>query len=183
MPTVIAFLRAINVGGHTVKMDLLRQLFTDLGFSGVETFIASGNVGFETADTDLPAMESRIENHLNEALGYPVKTFLRPPARLEEIASYQPFSLEDLENPSHTLYVGFLQSPPGPEATQKVAALGDSLNQLQIHDCELYWLVYTRLSQSVITGSRLEKALGMPTTLRNLNTIQKIIARYSNEHS
>ena len=49
MPRYIAFLRAINVGGHnTVKMDFLRQLFESLGFSNVETFIASGNIVFET---------------------------------------------------------------------------------------------------------------------------------------
>jgi len=44
MKRYIAFLRAINVGGHTVKMDLLRGLFAGLGYAGVETFIASGNV-------------------------------------------------------------------------------------------------------------------------------------------
>lgn len=41
MPKHIAFLRAINVGGHTVKMDHLRNIFESLGFSNVETFIAS----------------------------------------------------------------------------------------------------------------------------------------------
>jgi uncharacterized protein (DUF1697 family) len=45
----VAFLRAINVGGgRTVKMQTLRQVFESLGFSGVATFIASGNVVFET---------------------------------------------------------------------------------------------------------------------------------------
>ena len=44
MPKHFAFLRAINVGGHTVKMDHLRDIFESLGFSNVETFIASGNV-------------------------------------------------------------------------------------------------------------------------------------------
>jgi uncharacterized protein (DUF1697 family) len=48
MSQYIAFLRAINVGGHTVKMDPLRQLFEALGFSQVETFIASGNVIFNS---------------------------------------------------------------------------------------------------------------------------------------
>lgn len=182
MPTLIAFLRAINVGGHTVKMDHLRQLFSDLGFGSVETFIASGNVGFETAESDLAALESRIEIYLNETLGYPVKTFLRTPARLETIARYRPFSPADMENPAHTLYIGFLQSSPGPEAFQKVSALIDPLNQLAILDRELYWLVHTRMSDSVITGARLEKALGMPTSLRNLNTLQKIVAVYSTDH-
>ena len=47
MPRYITFLRAINVGGHTVKMDRLREIFESLGFANVETFIASGNVVFE----------------------------------------------------------------------------------------------------------------------------------------
>ena len=50
MPRYIAFLRAINVGGrHTVKMDFLRDFFESLGFSNVETFIASGNVVFDSS--------------------------------------------------------------------------------------------------------------------------------------
>lgn len=184
MPKYIAFLRAINVGGHTVKMDTLRQLFIDLGFTGVETFIASGNVIFETGESNLPAMaalESRIEQHLNERLGYPVKTFLRTPAGLEQIAQYQPYPAGDLENPANTLYIGFLQSPPGPEATQRIAALSDPLNQLHIHDRELYWLVQGGIGRSEITGARLEKALGMPTTLRNVNTIKRLIAKVSTD--
>ena len=43
-----AFLRAINVGGRVVKMDRLRTLFEAAGLRGVETFIASGNVVFES---------------------------------------------------------------------------------------------------------------------------------------
>jgi uncharacterized protein (DUF1697 family) len=49
MPKHIAFLRAINVGGHIVKMDHLRRLFEALELAEVETFIASGNVIFEAA--------------------------------------------------------------------------------------------------------------------------------------
>lgn len=48
MTRYFAFLRAINVGGHVVKMDRLRQVFESLAFSNVETFIASGNVIFES---------------------------------------------------------------------------------------------------------------------------------------
>ena len=55
----VAFLRAINVGGHVVKMDRLRNLFEALGFSGVRTFIASGNVLFDSAARNTGALESR----------------------------------------------------------------------------------------------------------------------------
>ena len=49
MTRYIAFLRAINVGGHTVKMAELKRLFEALGFTNVETFIASGNVIFDSS--------------------------------------------------------------------------------------------------------------------------------------
>ncbi|MBA3354552.1 MAG: DUF1697 domain-containing protein [Pyrinomonadaceae bacterium] len=53
MPKYVAFLRAINVGGHIVKMDHLRQLFEALGFSNVDTFITSGNVIFDSMSNAL----------------------------------------------------------------------------------------------------------------------------------
>jgi len=49
MPRYVALLRGINLGGHTVKMDRLKKLFEELGLKNVETFIASGNVIFESA--------------------------------------------------------------------------------------------------------------------------------------
>ena len=91
MPRYIAFLRAINVGGHTVKMDRLRQHFESLGFANVETFIASGNVVFETTAMDTAALETRIAAALHAALGYEVATFIRTEAELSGIAEYQPF--------------------------------------------------------------------------------------------
>jgi len=42
MTRYIAFLRAINVGGHTVKMDRLRALFQELGLADVRTFMEFG---------------------------------------------------------------------------------------------------------------------------------------------
>jgi uncharacterized protein (DUF1697 family) len=61
MTQYVAFLRAINVGGHTVKMTDLRELFETLRFKKVETFIASGNVIFESPVDDTGELEQRIE--------------------------------------------------------------------------------------------------------------------------
>jgi uncharacterized protein (DUF1697 family) len=72
MPRYVAFLRAINVGGHIVKMDALRRHFASLGFDDVETFIASGNVIFQSRSTAAAALERRIEACLEERLGYEV---------------------------------------------------------------------------------------------------------------
>src|SRR5207249_2963529 len=90
MPKYVALLRAINVGGHTVKMDYLRTLFEAIGLSNVETFIASGNVIFDSGSKDTRALERKIEKHLQETLGYEVKTFVRGVAELAVVANYKP---------------------------------------------------------------------------------------------
>jgi uncharacterized protein (DUF1697 family) len=177
----IAFLRAINVGGHTVKMDTLRQLFTALDFTEVETFIASGNVIFTApaADpTDPAALERRIEAHLQAALGYAVATFLRTPAELAAVAEYDPFPAAPPEDGA-TLYIGLLpHAPADPQPKiQKLKALAPT-DAFHLHTRELYWRVPTGLSNSPLTGARLEKLLGLPTTLRNSTTVRKLAAKY-----
>lgn len=64
VPRYVAFLRAINVGGHTVKMDNLRRLFEAMGFTNVEPFIASGNVIFDSTSKSTAALEKKIEAHM-----------------------------------------------------------------------------------------------------------------------
>ena len=96
MPTNVALLRAINVGGHTVKMDVLRQLFTALKFKIVETFIASGNVIFESAPGDPDALARKIESHLHKALGYEVRTFIRTTEELQKIAAHRPIKESEM---------------------------------------------------------------------------------------
>ena len=59
MPRYVAFLRGINVGGHIVKKEKLRETFTSLGFQNVTTYKQSGNVIFESSNTD--AQELRRE--------------------------------------------------------------------------------------------------------------------------
>jgi len=71
-----ALLRAINVGGHTVKMKELCTLFEAMKLSNVRSVIASGNVLFESR-AGAAALEARIEDGLRKSLGYDVETFLR----------------------------------------------------------------------------------------------------------
>jgi len=68
MTRCIAFLSAINVGGRTVKMEVLRQQFEALGFTKVGTFIASGNVIFETPAKNMHTLEKKIEQQLRAVL-------------------------------------------------------------------------------------------------------------------
>ncbi|MEJ2185320.1 MAG: DUF1697 domain-containing protein [Gemmatimonadota bacterium] len=174
---LVAFLRAINVGGHTVKMDRLRALFEDMGFSDVATFIASGNVIFGAEDEG-PALEARIERALFEALGYDVATFIRPLAFLAEIAAAPPFGNAGTTN-GGTLYVGFLKTAAKPAARAALSKLRTDTDDFVLHDRELYWLCRTRFSDSPVSGALLEKSLAAPLTLRNAKTLDRIINKFA----
>jgi uncharacterized protein (DUF1697 family) len=178
MQRYIAFLRAINVGGHTVKMEQLRTLFAELEFTSVETFIASGNVIFEAESTKPDALERQIEDHLQKALGYAVATFIRTPAELAAIVAYQPFPASELDAAGSSLYVGFLPKPPAGEAQRKLLALSNGVDDFHIHQRELYWLARQGMGRSTIAGGQVEKALGLPGTMRNITTVRKLAAKY-----
>jgi uncharacterized protein (DUF1697 family) len=177
MSKYIAFLRAINVGGHTVKMDHLRRLFEAMGFTSVETFIASGNVIFEAAEQDKKALERQIETALRAALGYEVATFIRTTAELAEIARYQPFKEPDAD--SHNLYIAFLGDITHEAAQQKLLAFTTEIDEFKINGTEVYWLCRKKMSESQFSGALLEKTLGLPATMRNVTTVKKMAAKYS----
>jgi uncharacterized protein (DUF1697 family) len=177
MPKYVAFLRAINVGGHLVKMDHLRQLFVDLGFSNVETFIASGNVIFDSTSKSSRSLERKIEKRLLESLGYEVLTYVRSVPEVMNLARYTPFR----DSEAHTVYVGFLADEPQPDAKEKLLALTTAIDDLHLQGREVYWLCRGTFSETTISGDVLAKALGLPVTLRNTNTVRRIAAKYSSK--
>lgn len=176
MPKYVALLRAINVGGHTVKMDHLRSLFEAVGLANVETFIASGNVIFDSRSKNTAALERKIEKHLQETLGYEVKTFVRSVADLATVANYKPFS--ESEQGSHLLYIGFIADPPSDPVKRKLLSFAGELDDFRVHGRELYWLCRTRMSDSKFSGALAEKILGRRATFRNSTTIKKLAAKY-----
>lgn len=177
MPKYIAFLRAINVGGHTVKMDYLRSLFEAMGFANVETFIASGNVIFDSNSRDTQSLERKIEAYLHKVLGYQVATFVRSTFELAEIAQYKPFLDSELNAPGNTVYVAFVADKPDRTAQQKLLAFTTETDEFHVHGREIYWLCRKKMSESEFSGALLEKTLGMPATLRNSATIKKIASK------
>lgn len=176
MAKLIAFLRAINVGGHTVKMDELRRIFESLGFSAVESFIASGNVIFETALEPDRVLEQRIEDGLKEALGYSVATFIRTPAELAEIVQFHPFPQPVLDAAA-ALNVALLSTNPTPEAVHKLMALRTEIDDFRVQGREFYWLCRVKQSESTLSGALFEKAVGMPVTMRGINTLRRLTAK------
>ncbi|HZR38051.1 MAG TPA: DUF1697 domain-containing protein [Nevskia sp.] len=178
MPRYIAFLRALNVGGHTVKMEDLRGLFGALGFERVETFIASGNVIFETRAGGDAALERKIEAHLQQALGYEVKTFVRSDAEVAAIAAYQPFK-PALMKQAVALNVAFLAAALDAGQAHKLQSrFRTGIDEFHAHGRELYWLCRKKQSDSDFSNAVLERALKLRATFRGINTVHKLAAKY-----
>lgn len=178
MPKYVAFLRAVNVGGHIVKMDHLRRLFEALGFSNVETFIASGNVIFDSTSKNTKTLERKIENLLRETFGYAVATFIRSTSELADIAEYKPFKDSELDANGNALYIAFTSDEPSTESTRKLLTFTTDVDDFQVYGREVYWLSRMKISESKFSGAQLERILGMPATLRNANTIKRLAAKY-----
>ena len=176
MPRQIAFLRAINVGGHTVTMERLRELFGELGLKDVETFIASGNVIFRSASR-ATGLESKIERHLHKALGYEVHTFIRSEAEVAAIAAYKPFRTVPADF-AGAMVVGFLRGPLDTPTTEAVLALKTAIDDLHVNGREIYWRTAGGQSDSKLTNALFERTLKGRATFRNINTVVRLAARY-----
>src|SRR5215831_15291056 len=173
----IAFLRAINVGGgRTVKMQPLRQVFESLGFSRVTTFIASGNVVFETTTKKTRTLERKIERALKAALGYEVRTFVRGEAELAKIANYRPFPQSKFDETWQSNII-FLADNLTEKLKQNVEALQTKTDVFEVHGREIYWQRRRKQKKGLFSTVPLEKILGPAFTVRGTNTIKEIASK------
>lgn len=178
MPRYAAFLRAINVGGHVVKMDALARLFGAMGFSDVETFIASGNVVFDARQTKAAALERTIASALEKALGYEVATFVRTLDELAAIAACRPFPQAAMDTAA-AFNVGLLAAPLDAAATARLMALRTDIDDFHADGREVYWLCRTRQSQSTFSNNLFERRVGAKATFRSLSTMGKMAERFA----
>jgi uncharacterized protein (DUF1697 family) len=179
MPKYVAFLRAVNVGGRIVKMEELREQFAALGFANVETFIASGNVIFDTKASDTAKLEKKIEKHLANWLGYEVATMIRSVDELAAIAEHQAYPPAEV-TVAHALHVVFLASEPPADTAEKLRAVGTDVDDFHLHGRELYWLCRVKFNESKVKPAQLDKALNkIPATARSITTVNKLVAKYA----
>jgi len=174
MTKYIAFLRAINVGGHTIiKMTDLKQMFESLGLLNVQTYIQSGNVIFESDITDVASLEKQIESQIEQATGYKTKLFVRTIREVQAIAKKAPFAAKADE----TAYVGFLKEKPDKKHQETLLTLISDADDFALKGREVYCLRRDR-ERSVFSNNFIEKILKVSGTTRNMTVIAKIAEKY-----
>ncbi|MEZ2443835.1 DUF1697 domain-containing protein [Chitinophaga sp. RCC_12] len=175
MARYVAFLRAVNVGKRTVKMEDLRRQLDTAGFKNVSTYIQSGNVMFESGSNNAAALSAKIEKLLFTTYGFEVPTIIRSVPELENVVKHTPFP-GVMPDKTTQVYITFLSADAGAHAASVIASLQSAAETLHMKGREVYTLIRKDLETKpldVIT--RLEKKLGLPCTTRNWATVNKVI--------
>lgn len=176
MTQYVAFLRGINLGKRRVKMDRLAELFAALGYENVQTFIASGNVIFESPLSE-PELIEATEVHLREQLGYDVDVFIRSMDELREIAHRSVF--EGMDASGWTLYVIFLSEKLEETGLIDLEELQRENDRLASIGREIYWLRNGRMSDTTLTPAEMSRiGSGQSTTMRNMNTVVRLLDKF-----
>ncbi len=178
MTRYVAFLRGINLGKRRPPMSQLKELFEELGYVEVETFIASGNVIFSSKVADGSALEVKIAKHLEKSLGYEVDTFVRTMEEVASVATAKIFPEEGKEGV--TVHVGFLQQKLTVDVAKKFGAVRTAHDAIRVVGREYYWLCHgIPTNESKIWTLPEVKALKLPTsTMRNLTSVRKLVAKH-----
>lgn len=177
MGLYVAFLRGMNLGKRRIKNEELRAEFERLGFAGVASFRASGNLVFESPKKSEAALTKTIEAGLADGLGYEVPVFLRSGAEVAAIAAREPFDVERVAASKGKLQVSLLLEKPNAAAKGKVLALAGEEDLLAIEGRELYWLPSGGILDSELDQKAIAAALGTSTT-RTMGTIEQIAAKH-----
>ncbi|MEK6636745.1 MAG: DUF1697 domain-containing protein [Pseudomonadota bacterium] len=168
MTAYVALLRAVNVAGTgKLPMAKLRAMATELGLANVRTYIASGNLLFESELSEREvkaALETRLEVYAGKA----VPIFVRTAAEMAAVHAADPFP--DAHGSRHMVY--FLDVAP-PDDTQKTAR-DQAGERIALGTREIY-VDYG----DGIRFTKLKLAATKIGTARNMNTVAKLVAMMS----
>lgn len=170
----IAFLRGINIGGHNVKMERLRELFSELGLTSVRSHIQSGNVFFETTEADRARLTRKIEEDLSAGLGYEVPTFLRTIAEVERAIRLDPFKDVEVREDMRLLITFIPQPLPSDLKLPFVSPKGD-FEILEATQGEVFIVMRLINGRPGNPAAFIEKTCKVKTTSRFFGTTIKIL--------
>jgi len=127
VPTHVALLRGINLGGHKkVAMTELREVVTSLGHAEVATYIQSGNVVFSTEQSDTAALAVALEEAIAETIGVRARVVVLSRDELDQVVRDNPYSDEPNLKAVHAV---FLSGHPGPGVAERVAGAQEQVAQ------------------------------------------------------
>jgi len=172
MPTYVALLRAVNVGGNNlIKMADLRDLLAGLGMEAVKTVLQSGNAVFDAHSQDRPRLAEEISAAVHQAHGHQPAVILRTADELRRALAQVPF---DASIDPSLVHINFLAAPADAEGARQLSAW-EGPEVVVVRGSEVYIHYPEGSGRSKLGRLPMEKMLGTRGTARNLNTVRKLL--------
>ncbi|MGL4745063.1 MAG: DUF1697 domain-containing protein [Dermatophilaceae bacterium] len=178
MPTYVAFLRAINVGGRYVKMADLRAALQSAGFAEVETYIQSGNVRVISRRRSAEAAAADLTRSLGEWAGFEVPAIVRTPAELRAVAAAVEAVPPLLPDGGGRRYVVFAAGEVPAVAVAALHAWDVPGERARVLGREVLGEFGGGIQGLKLTNTRLERLAGVPTTWRDINVVRTLAQRW-----
>jgi uncharacterized protein (DUF1697 family) len=182
---VVAFLRAINVGGRFVRMADLVAHFHALGHAAAWSFIQSGNIVLEAQHEPSPQQALRLEDALAERLGFRSEVFLRTEAQLAAVVDRAVAWRTRLEampgvapdGEVNVLFLpGAMDATIGNTAASAVAGFDTEIDRFALDGAEVYWRCLRRQSESRFSGAVFERRFKTRITVRRERMLRELLA-------
>lgn len=176
MKTYIALLRGINVGGkNKINMKDLKEIFENLGFEDVKTYINSGNVIFKSSITDLKELinlcEKVIKNRFNLTIPLVINEVITLSKQLKKAP--EEWHINDKEIINYAIFI--LASCTVSEVLTTMGEIKPEYEKLSYSEDIIFWsskrddfskTVYSKIANSKVNNK---------VTIRTANTIHKLI--------
>jgi|SRR5665648_605334 len=172
MPTYIAFLRAVNVGGRLARMADLRAGMIHKGFNEVESYLQSGNLYFASSLRSATEVELALETALEELCGFAVRTIIRTPVQLGELTSYGAGLAVPLAGEVRR-YVTFLKDSPDDDFTATMNGWDVTGERAHVNGREVYWWLAHPSHQARLSNARIERG-GVVATTRDWKVVSAL---------
>lgn len=173
MRKFLAILRGINVGGkRKLPMSQLKELFQNLGYSEVKTYIQSGNVIF-TAEAEEKEIEKAVENAIFEAFNFEVPVICRSAEEFQLSVSINPF-FEDAVVEIERLHLTFLKETPEQQQLDKLKEYNFYPDEFVVKGKDVFIYCSGKYSDSKLSNSFFENKLKVLATTRNWKTVLKL---------
>ncbi|MFI5429826.1 DUF1697 domain-containing protein [Aeromicrobium sp. UC242_57] len=170
MSVRIILLRAVNVGGAKLPMADLREIASDLGATDVSTYIASGNLVADVPG-DPATFDRALEQANEKRFGFFREVISRTPEQVRAALAAHPFEVIE---PKYS-YVSFLTGAPTAAAIAKAETYETFDDDWQVIGSELHIRYANGAGRPAMKSDSIGRALGVPGTARNLNTVKKLI--------
>jgi uncharacterized protein (DUF1697 family) len=171
MARYLALLRGVNVGGVVLKMEDFKRILEYIGFTGVATYIQSGNALFDSKEVNKRKMEAEIGQEIKNKIDREVAVIVKSVEELRRIAETHP--LESMGDPKN-LYVTLLSHDP---AKPDVETLMETMNEVDRHEV-VGRVVYSYYGEGYGNSKRsnnfIEKILKVSATTRNWATMRRL---------